>query len=166
MSFAKIALIVAMDDDRGIGFEGGIPWTIPEDQKLFKSLTSGHVVIMGRKTYDSLPVKSRPLPARHNVVISRSPTQVIETWNSVAQCLKHYREQKNIPAAMNHERIWVIGGGEVYAQALPLADEIYLSRVPGKHGADAHFPPFEQEFKCLVSEQKATFTFEKYQRSS
>lgn len=123
-----ISLIVAVDENGGIGYDGQLLAHIPEDLQRFKELTSGHAVIMGRKTWDSLPKK--PLPNRKNIVIS---SQKQENFMSTAECLK---EIKNID-----DEIFVIGGESIYRYFLPIANKIYVTLIHKNFDkVDAYFP--------------------------
>ena len=123
-----ITLVLAMANNGVIGKDGAIPWRIPEDLKRFKQLTLGKPVIMGRKTWDSLPRK--PLPGRDNIVVTRQP---------------QWRADGAIPAASLEEGlakagdVSVIGGGEIYREALARADRIELTEIHGDFDGDAHF---------------------------
>ena len=160
----KIAAIVAMDAERGIGKAGALPWRIPEDLKRFAALTTGHTVLMGRVTYLSLPPKFRPLPKRRNIVVTRTPASFAATADLCA----------SIPAAMEvaakgarpGETLWVIGGAQVYRETQHLWDEVYLTLVDGTHGADVFFPEFEADFEERDREPHAGFTFVRYVRKS
>lgn len=149
----KIAAIAAMDEGRLIGSDNAIPWRYSEDMKHFADLTTGHTVLMGRKTYESLPVKFRPLPKRLNVVVSRSalnlPSEVIEAHD----LFQFLEDVKAGAKTLQGETLWVIGGANIYQQTVPFWDEAYITIVPGKHTGDAYFPTFEDNFNC-VSEEK------------
>lgn len=130
----SLALIVAMTADGVIGAAGGIPWDLPEDRRLFRRLTIGNTVIMGRVTYASL---AGPLPERHNLVVTRSTASL----PGATVC-------PNLPAALEtaarHGRpIFVIGGVELYREALPLADTLHISWVDGNFPGDRFFPPLD-----------------------
>lgn len=146
MAKHKVAAIVAMDEGRVIGKDGALPWHLPEDLAHFKSLTTGHIVIMGRKTWQSLPPKFRPLPGRTNIVVSRTPAALelpigtyaagsLEDALGVAESL-----------ATSEQVVWIIGGAEVYAAALPMCDELHLTLVRGNHEGDARLSRFEDLF--------------------
>lgn len=126
--------IAAMSRNRAIGLEGRIPWHLPEDLKFFKRTTLGHVVLMGRKTYESI---GKPLPGRENWILSRtaeiSGVQVLRTL-------------EEIPAPPAGKNIYLIGGAELYAALLPCCTEILLTRVNLETPGDAFFPAFEHEF--------------------
>ena len=146
-----------------IGDNGKIPWRLSEDQKRFKELTSGHTVLMGRKTFDSLPQRFKPLPNRHSVVITRSPESLREypqvvVFSSVDEWYKSICEKSS------DEICWVIGGGEIYKETLKYWDEIDLTIVPGKHGGDAFMPHFEDHFEVTRSQKGEECTFYRYVR--
>ncbi len=149
-----IAIVVAYSRNRVIGRDGGLPWRLPTDLRRFKELTTGGTVVMGRKTYESLPEPFRPLPNRRNVVVSRNGCDAPEVCRSVEEALG--------------EDCFVIGGGEVYAQALPLAERVYATEVDADVEGDAFFPPLEGwrliEESDPVEENGHTFTFRTYER--
>lgn len=115
----KISLIWAQSKSGVIGRAGGIPWRVPEDQARYKQLTVGHTVVMGRLTWESLPAKVRPLPDRRNVVLTRHPDYVAEGATVVP----------TLEQAVAGEDIWVVGGAEIYALALPLASRCEVTEV-------------------------------------
>lgn len=134
-----ITIIAAMDEDHGIGKDNDLPWTCPEDMAFFKKTTMGHTVVMGRKTWDSI---GRPLLGRRNVVISRDPDfkpEGVEVANDLVLALMGLRAQ----ALPTMTEVFVMGGAEIYKQALPYADRILLTEVPGKYGCDTFFPDFD-----------------------
>lgn len=153
----KLAIIAALDHRRAIGKDGKLPWHIPEDMKRFKRLTTGHAVLMGRKTWESL---GRPLPGRRNVVLSSSPVPGIESYASLEESLR---------ALASAERIFVIGGGNLYAQLIDRADELYLTLVDRDVEADAFFPPYEHllgtVFREASREHHPEFEFVDYVRT-
>jgi dihydrofolate reductase len=151
----KIAAIVAMDSSRVIGIKGTLPWNVPADMARFRALTKGHVVLMGRKTWESLPDAYRPLPGRINVVVSRDAA-TLELPDGV---LKARSPEEGIQvasaAALNESKlVWVIGGAQLYQSLLPVCDEVYLTVINGSHEGDAWLPSFEERFH-LVSEEPA-----------
>ena len=119
-----VALIWAQSTSGVIGRDGAIPWQVPEDMAHFKGLTMGHTVLMGRRTWESLPVRFRPLPGRRNVVVSRNPDYRAEGAQVVA----------SIEAGLGEGQNWVIGGAEIYHLALPLATRCEITEVD----ADLH----------------------------
>ena len=131
-----ISLIVAVGKNNVIGTEGKLPWRLPADLKHFKKLTEGHSIIMGRKTHESI---GRALPGRRNIVITRNPdfrADGIEVAHSLEEAIKMSK------AAFDTE-VFVIGGGEIYKMAMPLADRIYFSRVHTSVAGDAFFPEID-----------------------
>lgn len=166
MDSKKIELIaiVAMDKNRLIGKGGTIPWSCSEDMKFFAECTTGHTVMMGRKTFDSLPTRFKPLPNRLNVVVSRSlkaetiPDSV-EVISSIGSFLSDVRSGLyELPS----EKIWVIGGGEIYRETLNSCDEIYVSVIPGEYSGDTFFPEFEDRFELVESRVMKSFEFKRY----
>lgn len=164
MTTPVVAAIVAMDEIRFIGKNGALPWHLPEDLSHFKKLTTGHIVIMGRKTWDSLPAKFRPLPNRVNVVVSRTP----EALSLPHGVLKANSLESSIALATeradSNQRIWIIGGAELYKAGLPLCHEIHLTLVRGVHDGDARFPEFEAGFDMVSEEQGQECAFRVYRR--
>lgn len=136
MSFPRISIIAARARNGVIGIENRLPWCLPEDLAHFKALTLGHPVLMGRKTFDSL---GRPLPGRTNIVITRNPDydpagcQVV---GSIAAALA---------ACGDAAEVFCIGGADLYAQVLPLADRLYLTEVDIEVTGDAWFPSFDSD---------------------
>ncbi len=165
---AKVVAIVAMDQGRVIGMDGGIPWRLPEDLRRFSSLTSGHTVVMGRKTYDSLPTKYRPLPNRLNVVITRDAEKLrpkLPEGVQVSANPDEFLQQcKNGSREIQGEIVWVIGGEELYRLLLPQCDEIELTQLESSHDGDAFFPSFEDEFVLADEEKYPGFSFQRWQR--
>lgn len=131
----KLSIIVATDKKSGIGINNQLPWHLPEDLAHFKSTTSGHPIIMGRKTYDSI---GRPLPKRRNIVISRNSEwnqNGVETVHSIEQAL----------ALLNEEQAFVIGGAQIYQQALPLAERLIVTEIQAEYACDAFFPSIDPQ---------------------
>lgn len=130
----RISVIAALAKNRVIGIENRLPWRLPEDLAHFKALTLGHPILMGRKTFESL---GRPLPGRTNVVITRNPDYRPEGCLVAA----------SIPAAIalcgEADEVFFIGGAELYAQAIPLADRLYLTEVDIEAVGDARFPDYD-----------------------
>lgn len=150
--------------NRTIGVNNTLPWRCPEDLKHFKTLTMGHHMIMGRKTFDSI---GKPLPGRTTVVVTRNQELKIEG------CIMAHSLPDAIAACAGDDEIFIVGGAELYAQALPLADTLYLTEIQQDVSGDAHFPAFEQkewlEIARDVCKQEApqplTYHFVTYQRS-
>jgi dihydrofolate reductase len=152
-----------MAGNRVIGREGGLPWRLPDDVRHFKRLTLDHTVIMGRKTFEEI---RRPLANRRNVVISRNPAfrpAGVTVVPSLAEALA---------LGATEEEVFVIGGGEIYRLALPLADTLYLTVVHADVEGDTTFPPFEADAWVLEHEEHHPaddrhahpFTFRTYRR--
>ena len=133
-----ISIIVAIAENHAIGFNNDLLWHIPEDLKRFKRITSGHKIIMGKRTFESLPV--RPLPNRTSIVISDDPKDVF------AGCIMAYSIQEAIDHCSPDEECFIIGGGMVYQQFLPLADKLYITRVHERFEADVFFPEIDPEY--------------------
>lgn len=133
----RLALIAALDRNFAIGKGNALPWHLPDDLKRFKALTLGKPILMGRKTAESL---GRALPKRRNLVLTRGGRAPFEGMQAVASL----DEALAIASAVGSDELCVIGGGELYALALPLAARMYLTHVNAAiEGADAHFPDFD-----------------------
>jgi dihydrofolate reductase len=124
-----IGLVWAQSANGVIGRDGTLPWRLPEDMKHFRSLTAGATVLMGRRTWESLPPRFRPLPGRRNLVLSRTPQEGVETFPDLAQAL----------AAASGD-VWVMGGAAVYRAALPLADRIVVTEIRELFEGDTRAP--------------------------
>lgn len=135
---APIVLVLAMSDNGVIGDRGGLPWRIPDDMKRFRRLTLGKPIIMGRKTWDSLPKK--PLPGRTNIVVTRDAS-----WRAEGALAAHSFDEALAKArGENPSEIAVVGGAGIYQAALPLADRIELTEVHITASGDTHLPPFDK----------------------
>ena len=132
----RLHLVFARAANGVIGNEGTLPWHLPEDLAHFKRLTLGCPVIMGRKTWDSLPPRFRPLPGRQNVVITRQPD-----WQAEGAVVAHSLESAMEQCAA-HADAWVIGGAQIYAQALPLATSAEITEIAVDVAGDAFAPSF------------------------
>jgi dihydrofolate reductase len=143
-----ISLIAAMAKNRVIGKGNQMPWHIPGDLKHFRDLTRGHPVIMGRKTFESI---GKPLPQRQNIVISRDPKYTAPGIESACSLQEAIGRARN-PGA---EEIFVIGGGEIYRQALEqgLADRLYLTWIDREYDGDAFFPEWEPELYRMTARE-------------
>jgi dihydrofolate reductase len=130
---ARLTLIVATDRSNGIGIDNKLPWHLPEDLAHFKRTTSGHAIIMGRKTFASI---GRPLPNRRNIVITRNPEwkhDGVEAVTSVDAAL----------ALLGDEEAFVIGGAQIYAETLPRASRLVVTEIDQSFDCDAFFPPID-----------------------
>src|SRR5580658_3769073 len=136
-STPRISLIAAIGaNNRALGKNNQLLWHIPDDLKRFKEITNGHPVIMGRKTWESLPEKFRPLPGRLNIVVTRQEHYEADgaiTSPSLEDAFEIARAEKS-------DELFVIGGGELYKEALPLADKLYMTIVDDEKDADVFFP--------------------------
>ncbi len=147
--------IAAMSLNRVIGAGNRIPWHLPEDFRWFKKVTSNHVLVMGRKTFESI---GKPLPNRETIVLSRGGfahpgVRVIGDWHE-------------LPALADHREVFVCGGAQVYAEALPFCGELYLTLVKLQVEGDAFFPPFEDRFELVaVLYEGAEFSILHYRNS-
>lgn len=164
----KVSLIVAMDLDRGIGKNNDLMWHLPRDMKFFKDTTQGQIVVMGRKNYDSIPEKYRPLPNRENVILTRNTdfkAPDCKVFHSLEECLNHYQDE-------NDRTVFIIGGGEIYRLALEsgVVYEMYITHINKSFGADTFFPEFNlKEWKVetimqqsVDEKHEASFTVLRY----
>ena len=129
-----VSIVVAMDECGAIGRAGGLPWRLPDDLRRFKALTLGKPVLMGRRTWESI---GRPLPGRHNIVVTRRPGLVLEGATVAGSLEQALAEAGPVP------EVCVIGGAELYRSALPRTDVLHLTRVHARVEADTFFPPLE-----------------------
>lgn len=162
-----ISVIVAIARNRAIGFENRLLYRLPDDLKRFKALTTGHTIIIGRKTFESFPKGA--LPNRRNIVLSKNKAAVFpgaETFSSLQEALSHCKEE---------EEIFIIGGESVYKEALPLAQKLYITEIEDTpQQADAFFPPFDIRLWELIQSSRhdrdekhqCPFSFKDYQRKS
>jgi dihydrofolate reductase len=130
----RVSLVVAMDRQRVIGHQGKLPWHLPEDLKRFKALTMGHSIILGRKTHESI---GRLLPGRRSVIVTRQKDYL------VPGALVVHSVDDALAACAREDEAFVIGGAEIYRQALPSADRIYLTEVQERHPGDTWFPEID-----------------------
>ena len=151
-----ISAIVAVDNDWGIGFNGELLERIPEDLKYFKELTINSVVIMGSKTWDSLPKK--PLPNRLNIIISNKPREVLEDGS-----IRVSLEEAKIRLRYSSCEQFIIGGGLIYQQLLPFCDRVYVTKIYKNHkNIDTYFPNLDKSDQWIgapISDIKTYNTF-------
>jgi dihydrofolate reductase len=160
----SISIIVAIAANNAIGKDNDLLWHISEDLKRFKEITKDHFVIMGKKTYFSLPV--RPLPNRTNMIITDVPGEKIDN------CLMAYSIEDAIDKMDTEKENFIIGGGSIYRQFLPLADKLYITRVHKDFEADTFFPEIDSNQWQLMEKQDIdndpqndfTYSFEIYKR--
>ena len=143
-----ISIIVAVSEDLGIGRDNELLWHIPEDLKRFKKLTLGNAVIMGKKTWESLP--KRPLPGRKNIVLTDNPEEVIEG------SITAYSIEDALSKCETGEEIFIIGGGSIYKQFMPIADRLYITHVHKKAAADIYFPEINPALWDAIEWEKHT----------
>ncbi len=137
-----ISIIVAVSDDLGIGKDNELLWRIPEDLKRFKKLTMGKTIIMGKKTWESLPKK--PLPGRKNIVLTDITGEIID--NAVTA----YSIEDALGKCEKDEEIFVIGGGSIYRQFMPVANSLYITHVHKKAPADVFFPEIDKRYWKVI----------------
>jgi dihydrofolate reductase len=158
---ACLSLIVAIAKNRVIGVNNTLPWHLPEDLKRFRALTTGHHIIMGRKTYDSL---GRLLPGRTTVIVTRNVDYKVE-----GAIVVHSLEAA-IAACGDDPEVFLIGGAELYQAGLKLADKLYITEINAEYQGDAFFPEFDlTEWKSIASESHTTlnnlgYSYVTYQR--
>jgi dihydrofolate reductase len=157
-----ISIIVAADENNVIGKDNDLIWHLPDDLKFFKKLTSGHAIVMGRKTFESI---GRPLPNRTNIIITRDKKFEAEG------CTVVHSLEDALARSANDNEVFIVGGDQIYRLTLPLADRIYLTRVHHQFDGDRHFPELGSEWKETQSElhpkdekHPYTFTFKTYEK--
>lgn len=149
-----ISAVVAIGaKDRSIGAENKLLWHIPDDMKRFRDITMGHPVIIGRKTYESLPSKFRPLPGRDNIVVTRD-----ESYEALGAQVAHSLEEAvALAKSMSQGEIHIGGGQQIYEQALPLIDKLYLTVVHSGKSGDTFFPAYEHLFTKKTSREEREY---------
>jgi dihydrofolate reductase len=150
---AKVVIVAAMSrNGRAIGRENGLLWHIPDDMRRFKALTASHPVVMGRKTFESIvAILGKPLPGRQNIVITRNP----EYSYPGALVVSSLEEGLEKAQGLDSEEIHIGGGAEIYAQALPLVTDLYLTFIDDEpKNADTFFPDFEDVFEVTREHEK------------
>jgi len=163
-----VIAIAAMDEGRVIGAGNRIPWRISEDMQHFAALTTGHSVLMGRRTYESLPPRYRPLPGRKNIVATKSggPARFPDQVELCADAAAYVKAFKAGSIALPSEQLWIIGGARIYQVTEPWWDQVRLTLVRGEHDGDVFFPLFEQNFTLVSDENRGDFSFRHYRRAS
>jgi dihydrofolate reductase len=155
----RLVLVAAVARNGVIGRDGDLAWRDAADLKHLRELTWGHPVLMGRKTWDSLPTKFKPLPGRRNLVMTRAPGWRADGAERVASIDDAVRLAGDVPT------LFVIGGAEVYAQALPRADELVLTEVDADLDGDVHFPAWPRDaFELATAQAMEGFRFASYRR--
>lgn len=164
MSRPILALIAACARGGVIGIDNRMPWHLPEDMKFFRETTRGKPVIMGRKTWESLPDAFRPLPGRVNIVVSRNAAYPADGATVVGSL------PDALTAAGDTDIVFVMGGADLYRQALPMADRLYLTEIDADFAGDAFFPELAKDDWCeaqrnpQVAASGLTFAFVTYER--
>ena len=153
----RLTAVVAMTSERVIGRAGTLPWHLPDDLAYFKRTTSGHPIVMGRKTYESI---GRPLPKRRNIVLTRDVT-----WT--AECVEVIHRPDELAALPGIDgQVFIIGGAEIYAAFLPLLEDLLVSHVFENHAGDTWLPDFEAEFpQSEVVERHPSFEVRRHFRA-
>jgi dihydrofolate reductase len=140
-----ISIIVAVSEDWGIGKDNELLWHISEDLRRFKRLTLGNTVIMGKKTWESLP--RRPLPGRKNIVLSDVPGECIDF------SITAYSIEDALSKCETDENVFIIGGGSIYRQFMPLADRLYITHVHKRTPADIYFPVIDLQIWKVIEKE-------------
>ncbi len=164
----RVVLIVALDQERGIGRNNDLMWHLPDDMRFFREQTTGHIVVMGRKNWDSIPEKFRPLPNRENVVLTRNTdfhTAGCKVFHSLDACFSFYQAEEA-------RTVFIIGGGEIYRAALAsgMVSEMLITHVNDTFGADTFFPEWnaaEWDVEHIATHEQderhaAAFTIRRY----
>lgn len=159
-----IILIAAVAEQNVLGKDNAIIWHLPDDFKHFKTLTSHHYIIMGRKTFESFP---KPLPNRTHVIITRQKDYVVPE-----NCIVVHSLEEALERTKDEEEVYVIGGGEIYTLALPIADQLEITQVHASFDGDAFFPEFstfdwqlvKENYHPIDEKHAYAFTFQTYIR--
>ncbi len=148
-----ISIICAIGKNNEIGFQNKLLWDIPDDMQHFKDITTGHTVVMGEKTFESI---GKPLPNRHNIIVTLDKdykNSDCEVRYSLEEVLKEVKDKS--------EEIFIIGGGQIYKQSLPYADKLYLTIVDDSPKADTYFSDYSK-FKTIIKKEKKEYNNLKY----
>ncbi len=158
-TLSRISLIAAIGKNRELGLGDKLLWRLPEDMRRFKEITTAHPVIMGRKTWESIPQMYRPLPDRTNIVVTHQAGYVANGAVVVASL-----EEARAAAAraLGADEVFIIGGGEIYKEALPFTDRLYLTIVDAVTEADTFFPAYEKDFTKIISDESGESNGLKY----
>lgn len=148
----KISIVVAVSENNVIGNQNKIPWRISEDLKRFKKITTGHHIIMGRKTFESI---GKALPNRKNIVVTRNKKILSKEVEVVYSLKEALITAKNA----GENEAMIIGGAQIYKQALPIADRIYLTKVKMKIDGDTYFPKLNNQWKEISCEKHSKYNF-------
>ncbi|MET9957379.1 dihydrofolate reductase [Streptomyces sp. NPDC006339] len=168
----NVGLIWAQNPDGVIGADNGIPWRLPEDMAHFKATTHGHPVIMGRKTWDSLPARFRPLTGRRNIVVTRNAHWTAEGAQRAGSLDAALALAAESPEPAGAPAAWVIGGGEIYRAALPYATTLSVTEVDAPVAGDTYAPPLDAAWRItedtgwLSSTTELRYRIRRYARTS
>jgi dihydrofolate reductase len=157
----KISFVVAMDRNRLIGTGDALPWRLPDEMRRFKEITMSHPVLMGRKTYESIPQKFRPLEGRTNIVLTS------QKGYEAPGCLVVHTLEQALTAVSPDQELMVIGGARVFEELMPLVDRLYLTEIDGEYTGNVYFPDFDRndwletgrEFHSRDDRHDSPFTF-------
>ena len=141
----RVSIIAAMAENRVIGVNNTLPWRLPADLRHFRRVTTGHHVIMGRRNYESI---GKPLPDRTNIVVTRNPSY------RAPGCLVKHSVEDALRSAQNDPEVFVIGGAEIYRQALDRADRLYLTLIHAEVQGDTYFPPIDEKHWREISRER------------
>ncbi len=160
----RVSIVVAIGRDkqhnRVIGKDNNLVWRIPDDLKRFKKITLGHPVIMGRRTFDSIvSVLGKPLPGRTNIVVTRDTTYSYPG----AEVVHSLEDAVALASKLDSEEIFIGGGTEIYKQALPLVNRLYLTLIDDERDGDSYFPEYETDFTETLSSENREWNGLKYQ---
>ena len=161
-----LSQISAMSKNRVIGINNQLPWHLPEDLQFFKEKTKGKIMIMGRKTFDSLP---KPLPGRFHIVISR---QKLESSNSMVKYVENFSAAFHLAKSLQNiwpEEVFIVGGGEIYRQTLPFTNTLYLTIIEKNFEGDAYFPEIPTTYSLIHKDPRTEpfpYSFCTYQNSA
>lgn len=158
--------VTAMSQNHVIGTQNKLPWNIPEDLKFFRDTTKGHIMIMGRKTFDSIGAK--PLPQRFHIVITRQDLQSSHPLVRYVKTLEEALEVARPLTAQWGEEVFIVGGGEIYKQSLPFTDKIYLTVIHQDFAGDTYYPEIPMDQFKITSRRDRTepvpFSFLTYEK--
>lgn len=138
----NISIIASVGKNNELGSDGNLLWHLPDDLKNFKNVTSGHTIVMGKKTYESI---GRPLPDRKNIILTRDVDYEADG------CIVAHSPEEILKFVNDEDEIFIIGGGEIYKLFLPLANRLYLTEVDGEKEADTYFPSFNKNDWRLIN---------------
>ena len=160
----RISLIAAVANDNVIGADNALPWHLPDDLRHFKALTLGHPIIMGRKTFESI---GRPLPGRHNIIVTRNPHYTVAGCDTAISI-----ETALALCSGRTDEVFIIGGAQIYAQALPFANRLHLTEIEADFAGDTRFPLIDPAQWQLTSRERRhadmgfDFSFSLYERQT